>query len=366
MTDEILPNISLELPDTGSDIGTWGAIVNADLRLVDAHDHTSGKGVRIVTSALNINADLSFGGFAALDVGKIDFSPVAALAAGAVTLFVNSADNELYWRSNGGTNVKLTSGTSLNTSLVGGIVGDYTSVSAEVAYDDSLDRYTFKQQGTPKTWAKLACGDVQIFETGTNESVSVRLKCPAALAASFDITLPLALPASTQLWQITSAGVTTFDNTIVNDVAMAAGKHVTVSSTGRFKHGDLIKTFHAYDINSTGTITKTSGVTSLQSSGTNYYLALPGFDVGQQIKSFAIDVFGNGTDDLTISFVKTNLGTETVINSTTHNNQAASWSAITFDVTDTTVASGDSFALQFSSNGTAQRVGSVNATYDRP
>ena len=90
-------------------------------------------------------------------------------------------------RTNGGTNIKVTSGSTLNLSLVGGIVGDYASVGAEVAYDDANDRYTFKQQlggGGVKQWARLAAGDVDLYEvlataSGTTISNRVRLKSPS-------------------------------------------------------------------------------------------------------------------------------------------------------------------------------------------
>ena len=53
-----LPNMSLITPTLGGDSGTWDDKINAALGLVDAHDHTSGKGVAIVSAALNINADV--------------------------------------------------------------------------------------------------------------------------------------------------------------------------------------------------------------------------------------------------------------------------------------------------------------------
>lgn len=231
MPGATLPNMSIVLPSLGGDSGIWDDEINAALTLVDAHDHTSGKGPRVPTAGINIDADLAYGGFAATGLGKLLFNAVAALSSGSKALFVNSADNELYWRTNGGTNVKLTNGASINTTLVGGIVGDYSSVGAEVAYDDANDRYTFKQQGT-KPWARLASGPVRIFEFNTTESVSVELAAPAALAASYSITLPLAAPASTSVVTMDSSGVLamtrspTLDNPVV-----ATGGSLTLSGT---------------------------------------------------------------------------------------------------------------------------------------
>lgn len=222
-----LPNMNIILPELGQDSGQWDDKLNAGLTLVDAHDHTSGKGPRVPTAGININADLAFGGFGPTGLGKAAFNAVTALSSGSKTLFVNSADNELYWRTNGGTNVKLTSGTSINITLVGGIVGDYSSVGAEVAYDDANKRYTFKQQGSPKPWARIATGPVRIYEYNTTETVYVELAVAAALAASYTLTLPAALPGSTALCQVSAAGVVSFSNTLTESLVAQDLRHTS-------------------------------------------------------------------------------------------------------------------------------------------
>ena len=229
MPGSTLPNISIILPSLGGDKGIWDDEINAALTLIDAHDHTTGKGVKITPAAMNINADLAFGDYFISALGKVSFTAIAAPSTGSKSLFVSSADNELYWRTNAGTNVKLTSGTTLNTSLVGGIVGDYASVGAEVAYDDANDRYTFKQQST-KPWARIACGPVRIFEFNTTETVYVELIAPSGLASSYTITLPLAAPGSGTFLQMSSTGVISASNTVTGDVT-ANDYHHTGSHT---------------------------------------------------------------------------------------------------------------------------------------
>ncbi len=185
-------NMSLVLPTPGGDSGTWDDLLNAALTLVDAHDHTTGKGPRVPTTGININADLTMASNALTNIGSLGFAEITALASGSRRLFFSSADHELYVRTNGGSNVKITNGASLNISLVGGIVGDYASVGAEAAYNDANDRYTFKQEtggGRVKQWATLAIGNVDIYEQmatadATTISNRVRLSSPAALAAS--------------------------------------------------------------------------------------------------------------------------------------------------------------------------------------
>jgi hypothetical protein len=352
-----LPNMGLELPDVGQDVDTWGGIMNANLSLEDAHDHTSGKGVPIRTDALDIDADLSVGGFALLDVGSIDFAPIAALAAGALRIFVSSSDNELYWRTSGGTNVKLTSGTSINTTLVGGIVGDYTSVSAEVAFDDAGQRYTFKRQGSPKPWARLASGDLRLFEHNTTETVFVGLACPAALAVSHTITLPTAAPASQALVQMDASGVLSASNTIL------ANADITLSGTGVVKHGDRERCFPAAAIAGTQVATNGQYITSALE-----VFAMPlTFDVGERIKSVTMQIQGNGTVDVVVALRQMSVAGDALIGSTTTlTNVSASLANQTINIDDTTIATNTSYYLQFDANAGGFRVGSVCVTYDRP
>lgn len=234
-----LPNMSIITPTLGGDSGQWDDKINAGFGLVDAHDHSSGKGVTVKTAGLEINADLTIAGYALTNVGKTAFTAVAALASGSKTLFVSSANNELYWRSNAGTNVQLTSGSSINTSLVGGIGGDYSTVGADLDYSDAAKTYTHKIE--TGTWARVASGPVRIYEYNTSESVYVEHAIDAALASSYTVTWPAAVPASTAIVQITSAGVVSFSNTIVNHLVMTVDKNITLSGTGDVSHGARTK-----------------------------------------------------------------------------------------------------------------------------
>lgn len=369
-----LPNMGVILPTLGGDSGDWDDKLNAGITLIDAHDHTSGKGTQVPSAGININADLSFAGNAATALGKAAFSAVTALVSGSKTLFVSSSDNELYWRTNAGTNVKLTSGTTINTSLVGGIVGDYTAVGAEVAFNDANDRYTFKQNSATG-WARLASGEVRIFETGTSESVYVGLAAPAALGASYTLTLPTALPGSTLLAQCDSSGNITFSNTVVNSVVLAVDKNVTVSGTGEFKHGDRVRNF-------SGTIgTSVNGTTgdatsfalgviafAIYVNGEAYFPLT--FDVGDRIKSITVARYGvGGTADVSFIGVYKVSATQTLtsIGDTTITNAAAAWTDTTIDLTDTVLASGEAFVLRILIGVDNQLyVGNIRVTYDHP
>lgn len=230
-----LPNMSLTVPVRGaSGSGHWADTLDQDLALLDAHDHSSGKGALVRTAGIGINADLSFGSsWAATALNRVTFSSVAPVAANK-SLFVSSTDDELYWRSAAGANVKVTDASSLNVAaFTGGFGGDYTAVSAEAAYDDANLRYTFKQGGG-SLWARMASGEVRILETSSSESVYVGLAAPAALAGSYTMAWPLALPASgVQAFTVDNLGVGAFGASF----SLAVNNSVTVSGTGVYKHG---------------------------------------------------------------------------------------------------------------------------------
>lgn len=279
------------VPTLSGDAGVWDDELNAALGLVDAHDHTPGKGVKVPVSGLNINANLPFNGNGLTTVGSVAFSQIAAPSTGSVTLFVNTADHELYWRNAGGTNVKLTAGGSINTTLVGGIVGDYAAVGAEVAYDDANKRYTFKQQGT-KPWARMASADVRIYEFNTVESVYTALKAAAALAASYEITLPVALGATAMPLIVDASGTGTFGTSF----SLAPNANVTLSGTGALKTGNQTITIYVdplawYNVTNSVTLA-TGGIPGSHVNPTSdAYFYIDDLPVGARVQS--VKMYGN-------------------------------------------------------------------------
>lgn len=283
------PNMSLVLPTDHGSADAWDVILDAVFGLVDAHDHTAGKGVQVPSAALKINADVSwsFGGanFSITDLKAIDFAPVAAagVAGLAGALFINSADNELYYRTTAGVNVKFTNGAALNvTAFTGGIGGDYSAIGALVDFDDASDTYRFKQQVATlvRQFAKISTADLQLFEykaAGATPvpAFSVRQKSPAALAASYTMQWFAALPAGQVLAQLDAGGTWTASNTIANNT------DITLQGTGKIKRGNQTITVPLIgsQANSTATVTTTAGTPgpSITTNGTVYFpLIIPG------------------------------------------------------------------------------------------
>jgi hypothetical protein len=235
------PNMNLVLPVDHGSADVWGAIQETAFGLVDLHDHTTGKGVPVPSAALRINADVAWnfaGTFYALTgVKALDFEPqtAASMTGYASVLFTNSSDaNNLYFRNQSGTNVKITDGSTLNVSIVGGIGGDYTSIGALVDYDDASDTYRFRQQtsASVRQFAKMQCADIKLTEYDPAGDASVpanfvTLKSPDALAASYDVTWPAAVPGTARFVQMSTAGVLSVSNTTTDVVTALDFKHTT-------------------------------------------------------------------------------------------------------------------------------------------
>lgn len=301
-----LPNMGLITPTEGGDDDIWDTILAALFALVDAHDHTTGKGVKIPSAALRINADVPWndaGAYYALTgVKALDFQPQAAasMASYAGALFVSSADNELYYRTTAGTNVKFTNGAALNVSaFTGGIGGDYSAAGALVQYVDADDAYYFQQQGAPRPWARIRTGDVDIYETAASIVNRIRLKSPAALAASYQLTFAAALPAAQAMLQATAAGQLVYSN------ALAANEDFTVSGTGEYNHGDKKLSqsvaLAALTISGGGFSYVTTGghLRISMPASSDVYVVIYGLRQGMRVKS--VSVMGTSTSEPTFS-----------------------------------------------------------------
>lgn len=141
------PNMSLDLPVVGTTVGpTWAQQLNTAFTVVDSHDHTPGNGVRIPSSALNINGIVPFNNNHLSSVKSCRFQDQAApLSTGSDLRSLYSSGGDLYYNNGAGTFIQITSGSGLNVSSLGGFGGDYIASGASAIYTDSSKLYTFRQ-----------------------------------------------------------------------------------------------------------------------------------------------------------------------------------------------------------------------------
>lgn len=287
-----------ETPGDPSTSDVWGVALNASLTLIEQHDHTLGKGVQVPSAGIGINADLSFASFALKFAKTITFTEIAAAAVVgyADALFVDSATHNLFFRNSGGANVQITSGSTLNISIVGGIGGDYASVNALFSYDDATRRYLAQQEGSPRPWAGFATADVDIYEkaliAGSPASNKVTLKSPHLLAASYSVTWLAALPASQTLMQIDTSGNLLATNTLPNNA------NITLQGTGHLLRGNRsitvpLRATMSANISGGGATLPSAGAggAGCPVSSSNTFLCPPGTIDEQLMTVVTVDVY---------------------------------------------------------------------------
>lgn len=113
-------NMALSLPVVSTTPGpTYASLLNAAYEVIDAHDHTTGKGVQVPSAGININATLEFNDNGASEITFLAFT--AGSAPSAVKAVYVNASNDLYYRNASGTAVQLTNGGSI-ASVGSGII----------------------------------------------------------------------------------------------------------------------------------------------------------------------------------------------------------------------------------------------------
>lgn len=250
------PSMGIIWPTDGDDANAWAPIMDTAVRVViDGHNHAAGNGAKVSISQLAFDADISFvdslgGRHAITDLKAIDFFPIdpTTITALAGALFLNTADNELYYRTVLGTNVKITNGATLNVAaFIGGIGGDYTAVQALEVFDDATDAFWFQQQIglAVRQYAKMRCADLALYEfkavaAGPPVPVqAVTLKSPAGLVTAYALTFPAALPAVQSTLYLTSTGQITTGGT--RTLQLAAANMVGLLGTAiTFPSGNII------------------------------------------------------------------------------------------------------------------------------
>jgi hypothetical protein len=260
--------MGLVLPSVSVTIGpTWASNLNTALTSIDEHDHSSGKGKQVPSGGIGIDGNLSFNSYKITSLKGSNYTSESVTTSDLRSIY--SVNGDLYYNNGSGIAIKLTSGTGINIAGTGTIGGDYggPGINASVVYTDSIKTFTFNQAAN--TPAKMAFGDIILGETIASPQ-TITLKSPASLAASYSLTLPTALPASTKIPQVSSAGAlsfgdfdgTTLENSSgsfrVKDLGVSYAKHtlpVYETSLGRTftvtiaTPGVVTATAHGYSTN---------------------------------------------------------------------------------------------------------------------
>lgn len=198
----VTPNMNITLPTPEVTSGPeWANQLVDAFDNVDAHDHTAGKGVKVPVAGLNINADLEFNNNNAIELRSSRYTNHGSTLSTSLDknclYFVNG---DLFINNNAGTSVQLTSGNAINLSTVGTIGGDYgqPGVTASATYSDTTKTFVWTQ--APTQTAKMAVGDLLVYETVAS-ATPITIKSSSGVTTGYDFFLPQSAPTANQLWR---------------------------------------------------------------------------------------------------------------------------------------------------------------------
>jgi hypothetical protein len=270
--------MSLPVPVVGSESGPDFAYdINSSLALIDSHDHTPGKGVQLTSGSLNINANLSFNGFQAINVGAVTLAPQSVTPPGG-SLYESGVD--LFYVDGLGNNIQITES--------GGIAGTPGSITglvppASVTYVAASRTFVFASDSTIS--ANLDAASILMRNITPNSTFAVTLQPPASLSSNYSITLPT-LPAQKNFVTMDTSGILAADSNVDNVTLQYSTDTLSVKNAG-------ISTAQIANGSVTGVKLDTSAISTLKFQDFN----TPGsssFVVPARISMIMAQIIGGG------------------------------------------------------------------------
>lgn len=194
MSTTTTPDMNLTLPIPLSEPGpAWASEINTALTVIDAHDHSIGKGVPITPAGMNITANLTFNGFQAIAVGAVVMALQSADPTSNLSAYVKGAD--LYYKDGNGNVVRITSG-----GAVAGTPGSIANLVSPASASFISLSGTFQFQQNTNVAGNGDFGTMVLRYPGSYPTPSgtnyIALQVPASIGAGYAVTLPGAPPVT--------------------------------------------------------------------------------------------------------------------------------------------------------------------------
>jgi hypothetical protein len=189
--------MNLTIPAVGVTTGPeYADIINQDLSLIDAHDHTPGNGVQLTPASLNISSDLLFNAHSATNLLTANFNSQTTTLSAATTDSVYVANGDLYYNNSLGFPVQITVGSAL-----AGTPGSISGLSSPASAVYNTGTFTF--QSNVNTPANLDAGSV-VLRNNIASSYGLTLSAPT-LSTDESMVLP-PIPSSPSFMSIDQFG----------------------------------------------------------------------------------------------------------------------------------------------------------------
>lgn len=270
------PNMTLSVPvPSVCPAPQWAQAVYACIYGgIDQHNHSSGHGVQIQPSGIDISSNLSFNNNSAIALQTTTYQDQGSSLASSFLGCLYIAGGNLYYNAGAdGFAVQITSGHSVTGSA--GTITGLPSGTASASY--SAGTFTF--QSATSTPANIDGGSINIREVAASAN-AITLSSPTALAGNYTLILPTALPGAQSFTTIDAsgnvasyvpvAGGITATNMAANSIATASIQDGAVTTAKR-------ATVNAVTVNFTATSSTanyptatavTSAVATITCSGT--------------------------------------------------------------------------------------------------
>lgn len=310
---------SSTLPTVSSTVGpTYATQINAaitELRTtVDAKVTPAGIEIDDDVSFFYANSNVYFG---PKDVQYVGFKN-ETVTNNQSPNFLHVKNGELYFNDNAANQVKITNSGVVNIASSGGITGTgYGTGGVEVNWSSGNAAYLLRSGTGTNDYADAWVDDVK-FNDGSDHFALLGAQ---SMSADASFALPTAAPAGTSLMLMDSSGnmstsltptitsltttgavvvgTTTTSTGLITATAgltAAANQHVTVSGTGRHKHGNIEEIIPVIVVGANANVVQSAGVTSYVNFATTttgadaVIFAVPGLVVGKRVQTLTFDL----------------------------------------------------------------------------
>lgn len=216
-TNFLTPNMNLLVPVVGAELSpTWAQDLNTSLGTIDSHNHSSGQGVQINPSGININASLPFNGNSATGLSFVNITPQGTGIGTPTNASVYVSGVDFYFKDGGGNAIQLTKSGGPNAGI-GNISGlpSTPSGGAGLAWLNSSSAFQFTQD-SGSTGPSIDGGAYILRYGGSYPSPSgnaVVLAASSSLSGTYQLTLPAALPGTSgAMLTFNTSGTGSFTN----------------------------------------------------------------------------------------------------------------------------------------------------------
>ena len=228
MASTISTNMSLVIPTVGTQSGPqYATDINTSLNLIDAHDHTTGKGVAITPGAMDINTDIDMQENSLINATSLVFTAGISASTTAISLSAapggeSTPQKDLWYTPDTGIPIQITKDGAVNATI-GSLDGE--------SYLSGTFTWTQSQSSLPTTPANFDIGSIILRPNTAATTYGVQLVPPSAISSQYSINLP-SLPASQKIMTLDASGNMTAPYVVDNSTLTITSNTIKVATGG--------------------------------------------------------------------------------------------------------------------------------------